>query len=142
MIMSKKKSNKGLPPEEKRNAPLSAKVTKAQKAYIKATAKKCKMTMSDYILARCFNYQPKARITPEQETLLAPLIEVRSDLRKFFAAFKGMPAKERDMLLRSAKFILEWLQLLYEVGTKISDVLDSLMRKNELPHATPKNEES
>ncbi len=140
--MTKKKSNTELSPKGKRNTPLSAKVTKAQKDYIDAAARKCKMTTSDFILARCFNYQPKARLTAEQEALLVPLIEVRSDLRKFFAAFNGMPRKERDTLLRTAPFVLNWTQLLAEIGNQISGVLDALMRKNELPPATPKTEES
>lgn len=139
--MSKNESFKALSPEEKRTEILNAKVTASQKERICETARKCGMSTSDFILARCFNYRPKLRLTPEQEELLKPLVEVRADLRHFFAAYKGMPQKERNILLQTAPEVYEWVAILAEMGNEINDVLKSLQARNELPPAVQKTTE-
>lgn len=125
-----------LPTESKRTHLIGAKVTAAQKEYIESAARSAQMTTSDYVLARCFNYQPKARLTPRQEALLAPLVEVRTDIRKFFNALRGLPREERDLIIHNSETILTWIKLLAEVGTKVSSALDTLMSRNELPPTT------
>lgn len=139
--MIKNQSSQALSPEEKRTEILNAKVTASQKERICTTARKCGMSTSDFILARCFNYRPKLRLTPEQEVLLKPLVEVRADLRHFFAAYNGMPQKERIILLQTAPVVYEWATLLAEMGNQLNDVLQSLQARNELPPAVQKTTE-
>ena len=45
--------------KEIRNIFIGAKVTPSQKEYIKESADKCGMSVSDYLLARAYNYEPK-----------------------------------------------------------------------------------
>ncbi len=52
--------------KETRNVFIGAKVTPIQKEYIKSQAEQCGMTVSDYLLARAYNYQPKARLTKKE----------------------------------------------------------------------------
>ena len=47
-----------LSPEKKRTALVVAKVTESQRDHIRNIADKCGMTVSDYILARSYNYEP------------------------------------------------------------------------------------
>ena len=56
---------------------IGAKVTPGQKEYIKSQAGLCGMTVSDYLLACAYNYQPKPRLTKEETDLLQNLDNCR-----------------------------------------------------------------
>ena len=58
--------NSSTNPSETRSVFIGAKVTPKQKEYIKSQAAQCGMTVSDYLLARAYNYHPKARLTKEE----------------------------------------------------------------------------
>ena len=57
-------------PDNRRTVFIGAKVTPRQKEHIKSLAEQCGMTVSDYLLARAYNYKPKARLTKEEAALL------------------------------------------------------------------------
>ena len=57
---------------------IGAKVTAEQKQYIRRLAAECGMTVSSYVLARAFNYRPKARLTARQEAVMETLIGCRT----------------------------------------------------------------
>lgn len=61
------------PEEERRTEYVGAKVTPGQKRHIRRLADECGMTVSNYVLARAFNYKPKARLTARQEAVRKPL---------------------------------------------------------------------
>ena len=67
-------------PITKRNVFVGAKVTPQQKEEIQSFANQCGMTVSDYLLARAYNYKPKARLTKEESLLLQNLDSCRADL--------------------------------------------------------------
>ena len=56
--------------KEIRNIFIGAKVTPSQKEYIKESADKCGMSVSDYLLARAYNYEPKHRLTEAEVSAL------------------------------------------------------------------------
>ena len=68
--MKKNTSRNGSSPIVKRSVFVGAKVTPEQKAEIQSFANQCGMTVSDYLLARAYNYKPKARLTKEEIHLL------------------------------------------------------------------------
>ena len=56
------------------------------------------MTVSDYLLARAYNYKPKARLSKEEAALLQNLDSCRADLVKYTSALHGMSASHRHMM--------------------------------------------
>ena len=60
-------------PDNRRTVFIGAKVSPRQKEHIKSLAEQCGMTVSDYLLARAYNYKPKARLTKEEVALLQNL---------------------------------------------------------------------
>ena len=46
-------------PDNRRTVFIGAKVSPRQKEHIKSLAEQCGMTVSDYLLARAYNYKPK-----------------------------------------------------------------------------------
>ena len=57
-------------PDNRRTVFIGAKVSPRQKEHIKSLAEQCGMTVSDYLLARAYNYKPKARLSKEEAALL------------------------------------------------------------------------
>lgn len=70
-----------------------------QKQYIRRLAAECGMTVSSYVLARAFNYRPKARLTARQEAVMETLIGCRSDLVNYTSALRGMNPESADRCL-------------------------------------------
>ena len=70
-------------PDNRRTVFIGAKVSPRQKEHIKSLAEQCGMTVSDYLLARAYNYKPKARLTKEEVALLQNLDNCRADLVKY-----------------------------------------------------------
>ena len=102
---------------------IGAKVTAEQKQHIHRLAAECGMTVSSYVLARSFNYKPKARLTARQEAVMETLIGCRRQM------FNSYP------------FMLEWLKELGRLAERITDVLDKVRFSNRLPDETRKGED-
>ena len=73
-------------PDNRRTVFIGAKVSPRQKEHIKSLAEQCGMTVSDYLLARAYNYKPKARLSKEEAALLQNLDNCRADLVKYTSA--------------------------------------------------------
>jgi hypothetical protein len=68
-----------LSPEEVRSESIKFRATPAQKRRIEQLARRCAITISDYVLSRSFNYEPKPRTTALEEQLCTELSSVRTD---------------------------------------------------------------
>ena len=68
------------------------------------------MTVSDYLLARAYNYKPKARLSKEEAALLQNLDNCRADLVKFTSALHGMSASQRHTMFNQIPFMVNWLK--------------------------------
>ena len=99
------------------------------------------MTVSSYVLARAFNYRPKARLTARQEAVMETLIGCRSDLVNYTSALRGMNPEKRRQMFNSYPFMLEWLKELGRLAERITDVLDKVRFSNRLPDETRKGED-
>lgn len=95
-------------PDNRRTVFIGAKVSPRQKEHIKSLAEQCGMTVSDYLLARAYNYKPKARLTKEEAALLQNLDNCRADLVKYTSAFHGMSASQRHMMFNQIPFMVKW----------------------------------
>ena len=61
--------NKKKKVKEKRDSTISFRVSKSQREKITSIANECGMSLSDYVLSRAYGYEPKVRLTPEQEAV-------------------------------------------------------------------------
>lgn len=99
------------------------------------------MTVSDYLLARAYNYKPKARLTKEEAALLQNLDNCRADLVKYTSALHGMIASQRHMMFNQIPFMVNWLKELGNVAENVCQFLNSVKEPNIIP-TNNKTEES
>ncbi|MCM1138561.1 MAG: metalloproteinase [Muribaculum sp.] len=125
---------------ETRSVFIGAKVTPRQKEYIKSQAAQCGMTVSDYLLARAYNYHPKARLTKEEAALLQNLDNCRSDLIKYTSALHGMSTKQRVAMFNQIPFMVGWLKELGNVAESVCQFLNAAKEQNKIP-SNDKSEE-
>ena len=69
--------NKKKKVKEKRDSTISFRVSKSQREKITSIANECGMSLSDYVLSRAYGYEPKVRLTPEQEAVREQLVIAR-----------------------------------------------------------------
>ena len=119
---------------------IGAKVTPRQKEHIKSLAAQCGMTVSDYLLARAYNYHPKARLTKEEASLLQNLDDCRSDLVKYTSALHGMSTKQRMIMFNQIPFMVGWLKELGNVAESVCQFLNAAKEQNKIP-SNDKSEE-
>lgn len=132
--------NSSTTPSETRSVFIGAKVTPSQKEYIKSQAAQCGMTVSDYLLARAFNYKPMARLTKEETALLQNLDDCRSDLVKYTSALHGMSTKQRMAMFNQIPFMVGWLKELGNVAESVCQFLNAAKEQNKIP-SNDKSEE-
>ena len=133
--------NSLITPSETRSVFIGAKVTPSQKEYIKSQAAQCGMTVSDYLLARAFNYKPMARLTKEETALLQNLDDCRSDLVKYTSALHGMSTKQRMAMFNQIPFMVNWLKELGNVAESVCQFLNAVKEKNKIPSNLKSEEE-
>lgn len=75
--------NKKKKVKEKHDSTISFRVSKSQREKITSIANECGMSLSDYVLSRAYEYEPKVRLTPEQEAVREQLVIARSDYAKY-----------------------------------------------------------
>lgn len=128
-------------PDNRRTVFIGAKVSPRQKEHIKSLAEQCGMTVSDYLLARAYNYKPKARLSKEEAALLQNLDNCRADLVKYTSALHGMSASQRHMMFKQIPFMVNWLKELGNVAENVCQFLNSVKEPNSIP-TNNKTEES
>ena len=121
---------------DKRTCYVGAKVTPMQRETIRTLAVRCGMTVSDYLLARSHDYEPKHRLTSRQTDALATLNNCRSDIINYTSALRGMSAAERKQLFNDHPYMLGWLNELRRLARRISAVIDELRQPNSIPEGT------
>lgn len=124
----------------KRTVFIGAKVTPRQKEEIRARARQCGMTVSDYLLARAYGYTPRARLTREEVALLQELDGCRADLVKYTSALQGMSTSQRLTLFNQIPFMTGWFRMLRPITEAVSDFLTAVREQNRVP-SPPKPEE-
>lgn len=134
--MKKKKTIKDqLPDELKRKHPLTAKVTEFQKSEIRRVADQCGLTVSDYLLARAYGYQPRMRVTSDVESFSLQLSAIRKDIKKLFNVVDGKSEDERKRMLNKWSFLLQWMEYLVAGVRLVGEVNDRLAGANRVPKA-------
>ncbi len=110
-----------------------------QRETIRTLAARCGMTVSDYLLARSHDYEPKHRLTSRQTDALATLNNCRSDIINYISALRGVSSARRRQLFNDHPYMLGWLNELRRLAKQITAVLDELRQPNTIPEGTTKN---
>ena len=92
------------------------------------------MTVSDYLLARAYNYHPKARLTKKEAALLQNLDNCRSDLVKYTSVLHGMSTKQRMAMFNQIPFMVGWLKELGNVAESVCQFLNAAKEQNKIPY--------
>ena len=138
-MTTKMKQNTPSAPTDKRTCYVGAKVTPMQRETIRTLAARCGMTVSDYLLARSHDYEPKHRLTSRQTDALATLNNCRSDIINYTSALRGVSAAKRKQLFNDHPYMLGWLNELRRLAKRITTVLDELRQPNSIPEGTTNN---
>ncbi len=118
---------------DKRTCYVGAKVTPMQRETIRNLAARCGMTVSDYLLARSHDYEPKHRLTSRQTDALTTLNNCRSDIINYTSALRGMTVDRRRQLFNNHPYMFGWFNELRRLSRCISVVIDELYKPNHIP---------
>lgn len=121
-------------PDNRRTVFIGAKVSPRQKEHIKSMAEQCGMTVSDYLLARAYNYKPKARLSKKEAALLQNLDNCRIDLVRYTSALHGMTPSQRLIMFNHIPFMVDWLKRLGQLADRLCEFLNSVKEHNTIPH--------
>ncbi len=125
--------NKKKKVKEKRDSTISFRVSKSQREKITGTAKECGMSLSDYVLSRAYGYEPKARLTPEQEAVREQLVITRSDYAKYTSMLNTMSQDERRAMFRNQPWMIDALRLLGKTADMITRIIKKHFASNRIP---------
>lgn len=127
---------------ERRDSTISFRVSRTQREHIGQLAGKCGMTLSDYVLARSYNYRPKARLAPRQEAVRDELIMARSDYARYTSMLNAMPQEERRAMFRNQSWMIGALQLLGRTAEAVTRIIDCHFAPNRIPKSPEKQEQT
>lgn len=125
--------NKKKKVKEKRDSTISFRVSKSQRKKITSIANECGMSLSDYVLSRAYGYEPKVRLTPEQEAVREQLVIARSDYAKYTSMLNAMSQDERRAMFCNQPWMIGALRLL----GKTADMITRLIKKHFAPNRIP-----
>lgn len=125
--------NKKKKVKEKRDSTISFRISKSQREKITNIANECGMSLSDYVLSRSYGYEPKVRLTPEQEAVREQFVIVRSDYAKYTSMLNAMSQDERRAMFRNQPWMIGALRLL----GKTADMITMLIKKHFAPNRIP-----
>ena len=131
--MEDEQSKGTLPPERKRSVTITVKVSPTPPADIKRLADRCGMSVSSYLLARAYNYRPKARLTDNELAAMKEFAATRADVTNYANALKALSNEERLALFRRYDFMLEWGQTINNEMQRLSAFLNRMNIPNALP---------
>lgn len=129
-------SEKTSPTKQRRSVTITVKVSPLQKENIKKLADRCGMSVSSYLLARAYNYRPKARLTDDELAAMKEFVATRADVTNYANALKALTNEERLALFRRYDFMLEWGQIINNEMLRLSAFLNRMNIPNALPTET------
>lgn len=134
--MEDEQSEKTSTSKQRRSVTITVKVSPLQKENIKKLADRCGMSVSSYLLARAYNYRPKARLTDDELAAMKEFVATRADVTNYANALKALTNEERLALFRRYDFMLEWGQTINNEMLRLSAFLNRMNIPNALPTET------
>lgn len=111
-------------PKDKRTEVVHFKVNARENLDIYTSARKCGMTVSEFLRSRALGYQPIARMTAEEKDLITRLAQVRSDTANFINAINGLTSEEKLKLFHNRQMMERW----YSEVRPIADAMSEFIR--------------
>lgn len=111
-------------PKDKRTEVVHFKVNARENLDIYTSARKCGMTVSEFLRSRALGYQPIARMTVEEKNLITQLGQVRSDTANFINAINGLTTEEKLKLFHNRQMMERW----YNEVRPIADATSEFIR--------------
>lgn len=125
-----------LQPTDKRKFNACAKCTGQQLNTIKQLADKCGMTVSNYLLSRALNYEPKERLDKEDKDRLDNLIVIRSDYARYLGQLKSMSPERRSVLFNTFTNVRDTANEIQKTLPEVNLLIDAWRKKNPIPKGT------
>ena len=139
-IIKKKSPRKALDPKDKRSEMVHFKVNPREYLDIYTTAKKCGMTVSEYVRSRALGYALIARMTTEEKELITKLAQARSDIANFINAINGLTSEEKRKLFRNRQMMEKWFNEVKPISDAVSEFIRGIRNMKMLrPRATNNN---
>ena len=137
---NKKSPCKALDPKDKRSEMVHFKVNPREYLDIYTTAKKCGMTVSEYVRSRALGYALIARMTTEEKELITKLAQARSDIANFINAINGLTSEEKRKLFRNRQMMEKWFNEVKPISDAVSEFIRGIRNMKMLrPRATNNN---
>ncbi len=136
-----KKTRKALDPKDKRSEVVHFKVNPRENNEIYTTAKKCGMTVSEYVRSRALGYEPIARMATDEKDLITKLAQTRSDIANFINAINGLTSEEKRKLFRNRQLMEKWYSEVKPISDAVSEFIRDIRNKKMLRPRTTNNTE-
>uniref|UniRef100_UPI004028FF59 plasmid mobilization protein n=1 Tax=Bacteroides cellulosilyticus TaxID=246787 RepID=UPI004028FF59 len=134
--MNNNTHTEALQPTDKRKYNACAKCTGQQLKTIKQLADKCGMTVSNYLLARALNYEPKERLDKEDRDRLDNLIVIRSDYARYLGQLKSMSPERRSVLFNTFTNVRDTANEIQKTLPEVNLLIDAWRKRNPIPQGT------
>ena len=134
--MNNNTHTEALQPTDKRKYNACAKCTGQQLKTIKQLADKCGMTVSNSLLARALNYEPKERLDKEDRDRLDNLIVIRSDYARYLGQLKSMSPERRSVLFNTFTNVRDTANEIQKTLPEVNLLIDAWRKRNPIPQGT------
>ncbi|MCM1078273.1 MAG: metalloproteinase [Bacteroidales bacterium] len=119
--------------KEKRDSTISFRVNGSQRIRIEELAEKCGMSISSYVLSRASGYEPKPRLTHDENLILEELLKNRSDYVRYASMLNNMSQEQRRSLFRDNAWMRGALERLAKAADGILHVINKYFSSNKMP---------
>jgi len=140
MINQEKKSpRRTMDPKDKRTEVVHFKVNARENLDIYTSAKKCGMTVSEFVRSCALGYQPIARMTTEEKDLITKLAQARSDIANFINAINGLTSEEKRKLFHNRQLMEKWYNEVRPITDAVSEFIRNIRNMKMLRPRTASN---
>lgn len=130
---------KKLSPEELRTRTVTTKMTEEERRRIYDTARKCRLTPSEYMRQRAIGYEPPSALTAEEAGLLHNLDKCRVDIVNYANALAGMKREQRMAMFNRVPFMLQWYKEIIPLTNTVNEFVNSVINGGRIRKRTITN---
>lgn len=91
------------------------------------------MSLSSYVLSRASGYEPKPRLTHEENLILEELLRNRSDYVRYASMLNNMSQEQRRNLFRDNAWMRSALERLAKAADGIMHIINKYFAANKVP---------
>jgi hypothetical protein len=110
-------------PQVKCSEQVHCKVTPKESLEIGITAKKCGLSVSSFLRARALGYEPVARLTEVERSLITKLSQCRADIANFTNAINGLTSEEKIKLFHNRMLMEKWYNEVVPIADAVSEFI-------------------